>query len=476
MRSLAGILALAAVTLVAGAAGAQDARQVRRVEEMNRTAMEDYDLLEFESAKKQLSDALAIVKKARLDKHRVAARTHMNLGIVYGGGLGDQDTALLEFVSALEIDPDLKLDPAYRSPALQKTFDQARSTTGGGSTPPPPVTPAAEAGLRHNPVEEAPSGEAIAIQVRASAEVVDRASQVVLRYRAAGDEGFVTVPLRDGGSGDFEGSIPSSATRGETVHYFVEARAATGKVLASAGSLDAPHIVSIVQPAGRVPVDDPPPDEEDPLGRAGGAQGGGTGGDETGVAKKHPSVRRSFYVNASVGSGIGYVSGKTEVSQQAVSCCLAPAPFHVMPEIGFWLTSRLTLSAVGRIGFPLGANVAGAATLAPAGFLRATYLFGRDRGLYVHGDVGGGLIRHTIKLTRNATAQGDTDTYVTGPLLLGTGAGWVLPLGGSGLRFVADLNIIAGIPIVSSLGSGARASEPGFTIHGDLSLGVGFAF
>lgn len=468
---------MAVIAVSAAGAAAEDTRSIRRVEEMNRAAMEDYDILEFDSAKKQLSDALAVVKKAKLDKTKVAARTHMNLGIVYGGGLGDQDTALLEFVSALEIDKDLKLDPAYRSPALQKTFDQARSTTGAGTVE-PPVTPPppAESGLKHNPIEEAPSGAPVLISVRATTEIVDRASQIVLRYRPAGTEAFLSLPMKSGGGAEFQATIPETATRGESVHYFVEAKAATGKVLASAGTVDSPYIISIVKPVSGRPVDEPP-DEENPISRQGGGTGSGTG-DETGVAKSHPSVHRSFYINVGVGSGLGYVSGETEVSHQAVTCCVAPAPFHVLPEIGFWLSQKLTLSLVGRIGFPLGANVAGAATLAPGGFLRASYVFGRDRGLYVQGGVGAGLIRHTIKLTRtSATAnQGDTDTYVSGPLLFSTGTGYILPLGSSGLRFVADLDVIAGIPIVSSLGSGARASKPGMTINGDLSLGIGFAF
>src|SRR6185503_15689327 len=100
-RSSLAIVALA-VAVVASDAAAQDARAVRRVEELNRAAMEDYDLLEFDGAKKQLSEALTLVKKNRLDKHKVAARTHLNLAIVYGGGLGDHDTAWLEFISALE--------------------------------------------------------------------------------------------------------------------------------------------------------------------------------------------------------------------------------------------------------------------------------------------------------------------------------------------------------------------------------------
>src|SRR5262245_12476621 len=89
------VVGVAVAWLVARPAAAQE-RQVKRIEEMNRAAMEDYDLLEFESAKKQLSDALALAKKNKLDKHKVVARTHLNLAIVFGGGLADQDTALLE--------------------------------------------------------------------------------------------------------------------------------------------------------------------------------------------------------------------------------------------------------------------------------------------------------------------------------------------------------------------------------------------
>jgi hypothetical protein len=477
MRTL--LVSCVVVALASGEAVAQDARVVKRVEGLNRAAMEDYDLLEFDSAKKQLADALALIKRHRLDKHAVAARTHMNLAIVYGAGLGDQDTALLELISALEIDPDLKLDAAYRSPALQKSYEQARASVSGEdpAAPPAPTGPA----LTHAPVEEAPAGAAITISVRAGREVIDRVTQVTLRFRPAGSESFSSTPMRSAGGGEFRGIIPESATRGDTVHYFVEARAATGKIMASAGSVDAPNIVSLIRVQAARPDD--PPDDENPLreepARLGAVEGSGTGGEpEETAVRRHPAVRRSFYFGVGVGSGLGYVDGETEVSHQAVTCCVAPAPLHVTPEIGFWLSRQLTLSLVGRIGFPLGANVAGAATLAPAGFLRATYLFGRDRGPYLHGDLGGGFIRHTIKLTRSSatTNQGDTDTYVTGPLLLGAGTGWIFPLGGSGLRFVVDLSVIAGIPIVESLGSGARASKPGFAIHGDLSLGMGFAF
>jgi hypothetical protein len=121
------------------AASAEDVKTTKKVEDMNRAAMEDYDLLEFESAKKQLNDALALAKKAKLDKAAVAARTHLNLGIVYGGGLNDKDTATLEFMSAIEIDASVKLDAAYKTPALQKIFDGARTSVASNTGKDKPV-------------------------------------------------------------------------------------------------------------------------------------------------------------------------------------------------------------------------------------------------------------------------------------------------------------------------------------------------
>ncbi|HTM20384.1 MAG TPA: hypothetical protein VL172_07755, partial [Kofleriaceae bacterium] len=63
-----------------------------------------------------------------------------------------------------------------------------------------------------------------------------------------------------------------------------------------------------------------------------------------------------------------------------------------------------------------------------------------------------------------------TDTAVSGPLLLGTGAGYLRSLGGP-MRFVAELNVIAGIP-VSKVG----VIDPGFGLQFDADLGLMVAF
>src|SRR5688572_3118005 len=189
-------LLIAMIVLASAAAGAaQDSKAVKKVEDMNRAAMEDYDLLEFETAKKTLNEALQTIKKAKLDKHVVTARTYMNLAIVLGGGLGDTENATLAMVAALTIDPAIKLDKAYKTPDLQRVFDEARSAVrqagGGGREEPdeeeePPRGDEGEdegggdeesggdgevAGLKHTPVDEAKGGKPIPVKAQVGGDL-----------------------------------------------------------------------------------------------------------------------------------------------------------------------------------------------------------------------------------------------------------------------------------------------------------------
>lgn len=477
------LCALAVLFSVAKATFAQDAKVVKKVEDMNRAAMEDYDLLEFESAKKQLNEALVLIKKNQLDKHPVAGRTHLNLGIVYGGGLGDPDTALLEFIAGLEIDPTLTLDPAYKTPELQKLYDQAKSTVGGarsggkgaGASASETAGEGAEevTGLSHVPIDEAAAGKPIQVKVKVGADV--GAKQVVLYFRPQGEESFHPLVMRHLGGPEYAAQIPAAATRGDSVHYYVEAKNASGKAVASSGNAGSPNIVMLVGGSAAGGGTDFG-DDENPLGGGGGGDGGdedgGDGDEETTLRGGAAPEKRKVFFGVAVGTGGGYVTGKTETPsiEAPVKCCVAPAPFHVMPEVGFWLGDRLLLSVYGRIGFVLGANTMGHASAAPAGLARLTYALGRPGGgVAVHGDVGFGLIRRTIRLEDRDTMN--VDTAAMGPLLFGGGAAWTKDLGGP-LRFFADANVLLGVAVVEEIAN----SKPSFGINADLNLGVMFAF
>src|SRR5262245_38700360 len=131
-----------AVVSFAGNALAQDQAAIEKLVQMNKKALDDYDTLEWESAKKTLLDALMAGKKAGLDNHPVMARTYVHLGAVYITGFRNRDKAIQSFSRALEIDPGIQLSRGIATQEVNDAFAEAKRGKGGGSTggeqPPPP--------------------------------------------------------------------------------------------------------------------------------------------------------------------------------------------------------------------------------------------------------------------------------------------------------------------------------------------------
>ena len=146
--SLNGQLRLLVMALVAGAAfwpSAVHAQDIeKQVSRMNKKAMEDYDSLEFDSARKTLTDAIAMLRSNGVDETPIAAKTYVNLGIVYIAGFKDVNRGKQQFVNALKINADAKLDPALATPELEDAFDSARKQVGARKPQPPPPPPKRE--------------------------------------------------------------------------------------------------------------------------------------------------------------------------------------------------------------------------------------------------------------------------------------------------------------------------------------------
>ena len=86
------------------------------------------------------------------------------------------------------------------------------------------------------------------------------------------------------------------------------------------------------------------------------------------------------------------------------------------------------------------------------------------------GQLGGGVMRNTIKLT-TMTQGMDTDIVGQGPLLIGGGIGFLKKLSGK-VSFVADLSALAGVAVVDKV-SGVNTNTG---IGADLSLGLAIGF
>ena len=467
------------------------------IEKKIKTAMESYDLMDYDAAKKSLNQALAAAKKAKLDKDPVAARAYLDLGIVAFVN-NDPDSAKLSFLSAVQIQPKIQIDPAYKSADMAKLLEEARSEakgSGGGggggekAAPAPEVDagPAVDCtgvkGLDHQIIDTAKAGAPLAIEAKVGSDV--KSTKVSVMFRPEGATEFTEIKMKKQGDCQYVATIPASGLKGGMVHYYVAAYGEGPKPVASKGSSGSPNIIELTGGGGGgAAVKE---DTEDPINggkakpapKVAQADEGGGGGDvqkdngDTGTGPTTPK-KTKIMLGVSAGGGSGYLSGTTEAANPVKSGGFSNPSLVIMPELAYFVNPQLSVGVVGRLGLPVGANVQGHATLGPAGLLRLRYrLDPTGDGVSLMGQAGAGIVRSTLKLD-NAMPGQDTDIVASGPLLVGAGAGYAKHVGGS-VIFLADLSLLAAVNIggADAMGNSSITGAPlntGFTI--DLSLGL----
>jgi hypothetical protein len=456
-----------ALALALGAAApafAQDAATIKRIEQMNKRAMEDYDLLEFDSARKTLVDAVGLVRSSGLEEagHPLAARTYLNLGVVYIGGFKDKDRGRMQFVRGLKIRSDARLDANVATPELQEVFNDALKEVGKRpAKPAPPKQPDKPGdepsgtkieGLAHEPINEARAGFPIVVKAELGAEI--SAAKVILFYRGTGREDYLLVNMEKNKKGVYTGQIPADAVAGKVLQYYIEARDGRGRPLVANGSSGSPNIISVIEAApgdGSTPDGRVGDDSEDPLKQARIKKQR----EEDERRQTGPTFTgRRWWLTVGFGTGFGLATGNSECAWNEgvqgdgrnysgycatwsgskptpIKTGFASAPFHIAPEFGYYLTQRFALTLQGRIQVATMAD-AGAANGSIAALGRALYFFGTEKlRYYVGGAAGGGYIRHRVTLGQVATNATDpaiqardiVDTVKAGPVLFGPTAG-----------------------------------------------------
>ncbi|HEX3757752.1 MAG TPA: tetratricopeptide repeat protein [Kofleriaceae bacterium] len=428
-----------------------------------RQAMASYDAMDYEAARRLLNQALAIAKRARLDHDPVVARVYLDLGIAQFAA-SEPEATKVAFLSAVQIDPKITIDPAYKSPELVRMLDDARSVA--GDTGEPAIDECRSIrGIQHAPVEGARRGVAQPIEVQIGGDVTP--ARVVVMYRPEGAIDFVEVRLTRQSGCRYTGTIPAAAMHGALVDYYIAAYDANNKVLTAKGSSSSPNQLELG--AGG-----PRHDAEDPIGGsrpAGSEREASTGLVETATQPARASFQR-YGLSVSGGAGLGYVSGKTEGENVVQQCCLGTNPGLLSVELRYNLSPRLSLGVVGRFGFPWTANIMGHSTIAPAGLVRLGYaLSDTGSGFHIMAEVGVGILRDTITLSTEDPTM-NTDVVAQGPLLLGTGAGYTFRLS-EHFSLLLDLDAIAGIAVVDHLGTAIHLHT---SLNGDLRAGVAVGF
>ena len=451
---------LATVTAVSGIARAQgeDSAALEKVTKLNKKAVDEYQNLNFEESRKALKAAIDICAQSGLENHPVTARTYIHLGIVTFTGFKQREEAVKQFRKALEIQADIKLDKILATPEVQEVFDEAVAAIKADSKPPEPAAKPADS-VEHTPVTRSPQGAAIVIKATVDPSV--GAKKVLLSFSADGSDDFGEKEMKEDppGSGFYVGEIPSSATQGAVVGYYIEAYGENDQVLGSKGTEQRTLKITMTGPGGQPlgKVKKPPTDDE-------------TDGP-------------SLFFGLGMGSGVGWASGNGEVNSTSVVDPAGFAPsklLHFSPEIGYFLSPELLLSVQFRFQLISGANefhsanamecgdgICSPGTYAFAGLAKISYLFGEgDFRTFVSGIGGLGTIRHVAEFLsqENCGPTGDQtciDTVPSGPVFVGAGAGVLY-------------NLTPAFAL--TLGTNALLGFTRFTFHIDLNAGVAVLF
>jgi hypothetical protein len=482
VRVIAALVTLLLVSTQARAeATADDA--VAKITQLNKDFVTAYQAKKYDDARKILKQALDLAEASGLEQHPITARTHIHMGIVIIVGFKQRDLGIKQFKKALEIQSTINLTKALVTPELTDAFAEAKGA-GGGPTPPatppaatPPATPpeppetapaappaatppeggaeASSNGLVHEPVTEGKKGSAISITVGISSDL--KFDKMVLAYRPEGATEFLGREMKEVAEGRYGAEIPTTATLGASVAYYVEADDSDGNSVASSGSVDSPLVINLG--GAHAAVHKPEEGDED----------------EDDEGPDHP-----YFVALLGGTGFGWATGVGDTNHDVMinPGGIAPASvFQIAPEFGYWWTSSLMFSlqlryqhVSGTTDVFVGTKDYKTANYAFAVMGKATWKFGEDSSSFhpffsLAG--GGGQIRHvvTLKQLKNtcgkAMNEACVDTIAAGPILLGPGGGIFYDLTDS-LSLVGELDSVIGLP--------------NFTFNVDINVGVAYGF
>ncbi len=511
--------------LVSGAAAAEDTATLNKMVEINRKAIADLQAGDPDAAKDALLSAVVMGKQAGLATHMFMARTYMHLAAVQFA-LKDKEKAQRNLVLALKIRPDMQLTPQIASAGLTEVFAAAHAELGmspapkaaakpANPSPPPPeptkpvpakveaakpeppkVKPVAKPAPKesnepdlpatipsplHCPMpDEAPPEQEIAF--RCVPKPGTNFTKIVMFYRPASSEVFVTAPLSKTPKGWYVASIPGKVVTGKALHYYVEALGPANKVMLAFGNRDSPNLVSITAGAATVgkgtlaalklhgsvdATDEAPraPKDDDPLRVLADKR---ERENRAGLLHRR-NTDRGIYVGLGVGTGYGWHMRRDfERHVGSVNAGLSPGSLvNFTPEVGIQWDESLAFSIQTRHQYlPLASQ--GDPTGKPPGsfrthavLARATYFWATydNLQLFGTGNIGAGSAFRLL-VAKRPGLPGD-DTINGGPFVFGPGVG-ALYHQSKHLAIVAEARSLVGVGNVAVLV--------------DLNVGAAFAF
>ncbi len=256
-------LAVVVASLVAVPAFAADARIEKEAQALQKKAIEEDNLnVDYPAAVKKLQTAVA---KCDGDKCSppIKGAILRDLGAmqILAGNDGDGRAS---FAQAIAVDASLDLDPAYKTPQLEATWNEVKKKApappaGGGGGEPVATGQQPSGDFAHTPAPEAPVRTPLPIYAEYSGS--EQIARVIAKYKAPGMTDWKPIELPKMGTG-FGGLIPCKDVMQGVVSYYIQGFNAGNDPVATSGSRNKPYTVAvkaqITGPAPSLPGQDPP--------------------------------------------------------------------------------------------------------------------------------------------------------------------------------------------------------------------------
>ncbi|HEX8796694.1 MAG TPA: hypothetical protein VF765_37340 [Polyangiaceae bacterium] len=283
LRALAAVPVVALVTSAAAPAHAVDRRAEAGAKAALKAAGNDYLATNYEAAIVRLFKAARGCGTSRCTKDTQAAVLR-DLGTMQFRN-GDIGAAKKTWGQALQVKPDLALNPDYDAPDLRAAFDEVRGNAGGTGEQP-------SGDFSHTPAGEQKINTPLPVYVEYGGGT--GLVRVVVKYKGPAMGDWARVDLKRMGTG-WGGLIPCSAVTKGALRYWVQGFDDGGDPVASSGDPKHPFTVPVVDDvsgeAPHLPGQSPPKacgeDTDCPPGLPGCApeenneeKGGGGEGDE----------------------------------------------------------------------------------------------------------------------------------------------------------------------------------------------------
>jgi hypothetical protein len=513
--SVVSFAGLAFVMMVSSRAEAQDQAAIDKLVQMNKRALEDYDTLEWDAAKRTLLDALMAGKRAGLENHPVMARTYVHLAAVYITGFKSRDKAMQSFARALEIDPNIALSKGISTSDVVDAFSEAqrkaRGAAGGASSdasPPPsskrrrgPVMeedgdggPAPKAKkARKSDDDEESSEPDLPVRINAldcptpDEAILDKpatlrcalspkipASKVFMMYRAPGTEEYNEVEMTKTPKGWFQAKIPKKAVVGKSIQFYFEGRTEAGKAVVRNGGDREPNIMLIVEEeqAGKTAGSAGEEEDENPLDVDEGPRKRRVILGRRDTATEGLDLRfgkRRFWIGLGFGSGFGYAKGEgleavnlsTDPEFNSLKEVFVPGGAwagmaNVVPEIGYHLSPDFAVSIAGRLQYiHQPAQYSRYTAHGAISVLAKFFAFTKQSQVRFFGTAmaGGGEGFRFLVVPAPDTLPNFKDTVRGGPIVGGLGGGVYYETSKT-VSIVVEVDVLAGFPLIGAVVDG----------------------